>query len=689
MITGWIFSGWPQIFNFPPKIQEALAGTVTYDTAATHVWHSPVGVTSVDVECWGGGGAGGGSTSNKDGAGGGGGGAYAKKTGITINDDTDYNVIVGVGGTAVDGAAGGNGGESKFDAGADVLAKPGLGGGEAIGTGGVGGAGGTGSTGVTTYDGGAGGYGVDANNGAGGPGGTSAGTGSIGVSGDNPWTSSAGLTAPTGGGDGGAGHPGVIGDGSPGVAPGGGGGGSSERVSISDASIGGNGAVGKCILTWTDPPTSTLSTGTDPDATTIAPGASETDVNQFVITTNTGIEAITEITVNLSTASGVARLSITNSGNTELGFTTSPSAGSNAITITETNAVTDPGTTFKVRATPKSHVDMDAPAGAEYAITAPVTAWNGGNTHDGSDDNANALTIDNLSPNGADPTSGSAGDEQVTLGWTTSDSSDFNATSGSVIYRWTASSAGSEVPAEGSTATIGAVNGTATTACVVSSGSSAPLSKIDGSGGSAECTTAALTNDQDYSYKVFQKDSRGNYDAGVLFTSSPFTPSGAFTLSFSITNVAVGFGTWPDTNKRWANSAETGHTADPGAGEATQLGASTNSTSGLAITVKSANAGLYKSYGTTHLIDAVGPTSVANATEGYAIYGANASSLTVETGFAIGGTTALTTSAQTFASATGVVSSGTVDVKPIAGITNLTAAGSYTDSLTFICTGNF
>jgi len=23
IITGWIFSGFPQIFNFPPKIQEA------------------------------------------------------------------------------------------------------------------------------------------------------------------------------------------------------------------------------------------------------------------------------------------------------------------------------------------------------------------------------------------------------------------------------------------------------------------------------------------------------------------------------------------------------------------------------------------------------------------------------------------------------------------------------------------
>jgi hypothetical protein len=64
------------------------------------------------------------------------------------------------------------------------------------------------------------------------------------------------MTAPVGGGDGGDGHPGVIGDGSPGVAPGGGGGGSSEK-DATGFSIGGNGAVGKCILTWTDPTLST------------------------------------------------------------------------------------------------------------------------------------------------------------------------------------------------------------------------------------------------------------------------------------------------------------------------------------------------------------------------------------------------------------------------------------------------
>lgn len=186
---------------------------------------------------------------------------------------------------------------------------------------------------------------------------------------------------------------------------------------------------------------------------------------------------------------------------------------------------------------------------------------------------------------------------------------------------------------------------------------------------------------------------RAAISVGAVEWNVDYTTVVAPTLSFSITNNDVGFGTWPNTNKRWANSAKSGAEADPGVGEATQLGASTNSSSGLIITVRSqgngATAGLYKSSGTTHLIEAVEPSSVANATEGYAIYGANASLLTVVAGFAIGGTTVLATSAQTFASASGTVDGGTVDVKPIAGITSTTPAGSYADTLTFICTGTF
>ncbi|MBU1178875.1 hypothetical protein KKB69_00845, partial [Patescibacteria group bacterium] len=55
---------------------------------------------------------------------------------------------------------------------------------------------------------------------------------------------------------------------------------------------------------------------------------------------------------------------------------------------------------------------------------------------------------------------------------------------------------------------------------------STAVSGTDGAG-TGGCSAVALTNGQAYSYKVFQKDSNGNYDAGVTFTGSPFTPAAA------------------------------------------------------------------------------------------------------------------------------------------------------------------
>ncbi|HBC59215.1 TPA: hypothetical protein DCZ14_02255, partial [Candidatus Azambacteria bacterium] len=60
----------------------------------------------------------------------------------------------------------------------------------------------------------------------------------------------------------------------------------------------------------------------------------------------------------------------------------------------------------------------------------------------------------------------------VTLNWTTSNSGDFDTTSGSVILRWASGSAGSEVPAEGTDYSAGNTITTATVACAISSAGS-------------------------------------------------------------------------------------------------------------------------------------------------------------------------------------------------------------------------
>ena len=275
--------------------------------------------------------------------------------------------------------------------------------------------------------------------------------------------------------------------------------------------------------------TTTLSTSSDPGAATVAPASGIRSAGQFTYTTNTGSDTITALTLTLagSPAGSYAAVDSVSIRDTSCSGTlyfsaVTPSSDSVSFSGGTALSATTGGNTYYVCVTPKDHTL----ASGTYSVSPYVSStWTSGsgNTKAGTDSNANALTIDNTAPNGATLTSGSAGDAAVTVNWTTSSSSDFNTTSGSVVYRWTGSSAGSEVPTEGSTPSAGDVNSTATAACVISSNSSTALSKTDGTGGSVGCTNTALTNGQAYTYKVFQKDNYGNYDAGVSIGT--FTPA--------------------------------------------------------------------------------------------------------------------------------------------------------------------
>ncbi|MCX7175580.1 MAG: hypothetical protein NT159_16965 [Proteobacteria bacterium] len=450
-------------------------------------------------------------------------------------------------------------------------------------------------------------------------------------------------------------------------------------------------------------PTTTLATGTDPAAATIAPGAAATDADGFTLQTNGGTEAITSVTVNLSTANGVGRLAITDSANTELGFTTTPAAGANVITVAGMSATTTL-TAFKVRVTPLSHAAMPAPPGAAYAITAPVTAWGGTAIHAGSDTDANALTIDNLSPAGATATSGAAGDSKVTLNWTTSASADFNATSGSVLYRWTGA-AGAEVPAEGSTATVNGTNGTATVACVRSSaGSTALAGNIDGSGGTTGCNTTALTNGTTYAYKVFQKDNNGNYDVGVsigsftpllpapptvakAFSATPIAINGTSTLTITITNPNASAingltftDTYPSTNLK---NAATPALANTCGGTATATaGASVLSLSGGTV---GANSSCTVSVVVTSAVAAAYNNSTGAVTSTNAASGTAASATLTVTGISAANSTVVASPISVPADNT-TTSTITVTLKdgasaPVAGKTVTLAAGSGSSTI--------
>ncbi len=226
--------------------------TITYSTSGTFI--VPAGVTSVQAEAWGAGGAGGGNTLTEDGSGGGGGGAYSKNPSIAITSGSSHDVIVGAGGTGGTGI-GGNGGDSYFSTILTLLAKGGSGGNPPIlGAGGIGGNGGSSLSGVgtTKFSGGNGGTGRNSSGGHAGPGATSAGTASNGLSGATSWsTINAPTPVPTGAGAGAAG--GSVGNnGSSNTSSlGGGGGGGADRTTVN--TIGGDGADGRVILTWTCP----------------------------------------------------------------------------------------------------------------------------------------------------------------------------------------------------------------------------------------------------------------------------------------------------------------------------------------------------------------------------------------------------------------------------------------------------
>ncbi len=212
---------------------------VTYPASGSFT--VPAGVTTIKVELWGGGGNGGGVTSSVStrGAGGGGGGAYVLQN-ILVNGGEVYNFTIPAQITPTTGS-GAAGPITTFTGPGGTFTAPGGGGG--IGNNGAGGA-----AGVGTFNGGAGGA-AASNSGAGGGGG--GGNAGVGVAGP---TGTGGLgnpnVAPYKGGAGGANRT-SNGAGNAGVAPGGGGGGG--RAGLLSTNIGGKGAAGQVVITYTLP----------------------------------------------------------------------------------------------------------------------------------------------------------------------------------------------------------------------------------------------------------------------------------------------------------------------------------------------------------------------------------------------------------------------------------------------------
>jgi len=232
----------------------AKADTAEYTTPGDYVWHCPADVSSVVVESWGGGGAGGGakSTGNNARGGGGAGGSFARFT-VGTTPDTDYNVHVGAGGVCLTGFVGNSAYPGDYSSFSNVdntvcyvLASGGAGGKSVIannnnGAGGVGAT--TGNIGNIFFAGGSGGTSGAAGSGGGGGG---AGNASPGT---NAAVATAGAGGTDGGGIGAAGRTAVNAGLSATVVAGGGGGGAWGNSATER--LGGSGAGGKVVLTFT------------------------------------------------------------------------------------------------------------------------------------------------------------------------------------------------------------------------------------------------------------------------------------------------------------------------------------------------------------------------------------------------------------------------------------------------------
>jgi len=122
--------------------------------------------------------------------------------------------------------------------------------------------------------------------------------------------------------------------------------------------------------------TTTLGTGTEGSNSTVAPGASATEVNRFSLNTSAGTDTVTGLTVNLigttTVYTNVATVGIYSTADSLLCSAT-PSSNIVALTSCGISVTTTP-TDYVVKITPLSHANMPAVPGASFDIKASVVS---------------------------------------------------------------------------------------------------------------------------------------------------------------------------------------------------------------------------------------------------------------------------------------------------------------------------
>jgi hypothetical protein len=256
----------------------------------------------------------------------------------------------------------------------------------------------------------------------------------------------------------------------------------------------------------------TLGVGTDTPSVTVAPGGTATTSDTFTFQTSSGTDVIQNVTVAMatSTATSTSLVEITNdAGNTVYGSVANPTTDTFNVTLTGLTANTT-RTQYRIRVTPKSHVNMPAVPGSMYYITSYIANWQGtSGSKVGSDlggATTTVVTIDNVSPLAPTTVYGTTNlFDTITILYMQSTSTDATST---VVLRST--SPVTDAPTEGVTYIASNTIGASTVACATS--------VTPGALGSCSYSPPKGTN---FYFKVFSKDVTGNYSTGVAPVDQP------------------------------------------------------------------------------------------------------------------------------------------------------------------------
>ncbi len=172
-----------------------------------------------------------------------------------------------------------------------------------------------------------------------------------------------------------------------------------------------------------------LQDGTNPSNSSICPSSSSTFLDSFTLNTSAGTDSVTSVVVSMSSQAQnyVSLIEITSDdGSVVYGSYSNPSDVQTINLSTPISVNTNP-VQYKIRITPKTHINMPPPPGSSYNLTGIINDITCTNQKSLNDSNSATITIDNLSPSSPNFTScNGSSQNQIDLSWTNPSDSDFN-----------------------------------------------------------------------------------------------------------------------------------------------------------------------------------------------------------------------------------------------------------------------